>query len=183
MVKNDVVSILRELETAAALLSETELTEAMNLIAGAGQVFVAGAGRSGLMGKSFAMRLAHLGKPTFVIGETTTPPICKGDVLILCSGSGETKSLLSMAQKAKGMDASVVVLTIHQHSSIGQLADAIIQIHAVAKEDEGNRQSIQPMGSLFEQSLIITLDGIILSLMRKMDQDTAMMFERHANLE
>ena len=183
MVKNDVVSILRELETAATLLSETQLTEAMNVIAGAGQVFVAGAGRSGLMGKAFAMRLAHLGKPTFVIGETTTPPIRKGDVLILCSGSGETKSLLSMAQKAKVMEASVLVLTIHQNSSIGQLADVIIQIHAAAKEDEGKRQSIQPMGSLFEQSLIITLDGIILSLMRKMDQDTGTMFERHANLE
>ena len=183
MAKNDVVSILRELEKTVDLLSETQLTEAMLLIAEAGQVFVAGAGRSGLMGKAFAMRLAHLGVPTFVIGETTTPPIRREDVLILCSGSGETKSLLSMAQKAKSLDASVVVLTIHQDSSLGQLADTVIQIHAAAKEDEGVRQSIQPMGSLFEQSLILTLDGIILSLMRRMDQDTGTMFERHANLE
>ncbi|WP_211745743.1 6-phospho-3-hexuloisomerase [Paenibacillus sp. Marseille-Q4541] len=183
MVKSNVVSILRELEQAANLLSEKELTEAMLLLAEASQVFVAGAGRSGLMGRSFAMRLAHLGVPTFVVGETTTPPIRKGDVLVLCTGSGETKSLLSMAQKAKSLGASVVVLTIHKQSSIGQLADVAIQIHAAAKEDEGERKSIQPMGSLFEQSLIITLDGIILSLMKKMNQDTGAMFQRHANLE
>lgn len=183
MVKSNILSILTEIKEAANLLSETELTEAILLLSEADQVFVAGAGRSGLMSKSFAMRLVHLGIPTFVVGETTTQPIRKGDVLLLCTGSGETKSLLAMAQKAKSVGASVLVLTIHRESSIGQLADLVIQIHASAKEDEGMRRSIQPMGSLFEQSLIVTLDGIILALMKKMDQDTSIMFQRHANLE
>ncbi len=35
------------------------------------RIFVMGAGRSGLVGKAFAMRLMHLGFSVYVVGETT----------------------------------------------------------------------------------------------------------------
>ena len=39
------------------------------------------------------------------------------------------------------------------------------------------------MGSLFEQSLFIFLDLVILRLMQRTALDSAGMFKRHANLE
>jgi 6-phospho-3-hexuloisomerase len=42
---------------------------------------------------------------------------------------------------------------------------------------------VQPLGTLFEQALLILNDLIILDLMQRMDVDAAQMAERHANLE
>jgi len=39
------------------------------------------------------------------------------------------------------------------------------------------------MGSLFEQSLLVVFDAVILALMKRLEADPAMMFGRHANLE
>ena len=44
-------------------------------------------------------------------------------------------------------------------------------------------RSVQPMGSLFEQSLLICLDYVILILMDKTQITAEEMFARHANLE
>ncbi len=57
------------------------------------KIFVAGAGRSGFMAKSFPMRMMHMGIDAYVIGETVTPNFEKDDILIIESGSGETKGL------------------------------------------------------------------------------------------
>ena len=54
------------------------------------RIFLAGAGRSGLALKSFAMRLTQLSKQAFVVGETTTPAITASDLLVIASSSGET---------------------------------------------------------------------------------------------
>jgi 6-phospho-3-hexuloisomerase len=43
--------------------------------------------------------------------------------------------------------------------------------------------SLQPMGSLFEQSLMIVLDTIIWMLMEQKGVDSNTMFKKHANLE
>ena len=47
----------------------------------------------------------------------------------------------------------------------------------------GQSMSSQPMGSLFEQSLFLLLDALIVMLMEKRDVNADEMFDRHANLE
>ncbi|MDF2815557.1 MAG: 6-phospho-3-hexuloisomerase, partial [Paenibacillus sp.] len=47
----------------------------------------------------------------------------------------------------------------------------------------GNYSTIQPMGSLFEQTLLLFFDSAILRLMEKKGYDSTTMFGRHANLE
>lgn len=37
------------------------------------KILVVGVGRSGLVGRAFAMRLRHLGVRSYVLGETITP--------------------------------------------------------------------------------------------------------------
>ncbi|RST74235.1 6-phospho-3-hexuloisomerase [Siminovitchia acidinfaciens] len=176
--------IIEELERTAHQLTDEEAEKLVNQIIEAKKVFVAGAGRSGLMAKSFAMRMMHMGIDSFVVGETITPSLEKDDILIVGSGSGETKSLVSMAQKAKDIGASVALITIAPDSTIGRLADITIKIPAQVKsETSGEKVTIQPMGSLFEQSLLLFFDAVILRFMNKKGLDSQTMYGKHANLE
>jgi 6-phospho-3-hexuloisomerase len=90
-----------------------------------------------------------------------------------------------MAQKAKSIGARLALITIDPQSPIGESADIVVAIPAPSpkiKRDTGFI-SIQPMGSLFEQSLLLTLDAVILMLMEKQNKMSNVMFTRHANLE
>ena len=151
----------------------------------AGKVFVAGAGRSGFAAKAFAMRLMHMGFDTYVVGETITPNLEANDLFLVASGSGETGSLVGMSRKAKQIGAKLATVTIRPEGSIGQLADIVIRIPAPTPKASvlDDFKSIQPMGSLFEQSLLLYLDAVILRLMKKQGNDSDTMFTRHANLE
>lgn len=182
-----VLSIVTELERT---LNQISVDDAEGLVArllAARHIVVAGAGRTGLAMKGFAMRLMHLGFAAYVVGETVTPKFSADDLLLIGSGSGETGSLLGMAQKAGEVGGGVALVTIFPESSIGRLADLCVRIPAptpktVAFPTPG-ATSIQPMGSLFEQSLFIFLDIVVLKLMEKTGSDSSRMFERHANLE
>ncbi|WAH36276.1 6-phospho-3-hexuloisomerase [Alicyclobacillus dauci] len=177
-------AVVLELTRTMQTISDEELTDLTAKIISAQKVFVAGAGRSGLMAKAFAMRLMHLGIHAYVVGESVTPQFSEGDLLIVGSGSGETKSLVAMAEKAKSLRGSVALVTTASTSSIGRLSDVVIHIHAQAKQETGDGSTtIQPMGSLFEQSLLILYDSLVLGLMEQRNETTQTMFARHANLE
>jgi 6-phospho-3-hexuloisomerase len=177
--------ILEELKSTLSQVSETDTKSLVRTILSSKRIFIAGAGRSGFMVKSFAMRLMHLGFDSYVVGETVTPNIQSGDCLLIGSGSGETGSLAFMAQKAKKIGAAVCLVTIFPESSIGRLSDVCVKIPAPTPKVEAQTQyrSIQPMGSLFEQSLLLFLDTVIVMLMEKRNMNSDEMFTRHANLE
>ncbi|KQU27203.1 6-phospho-3-hexuloisomerase [Peribacillus butanolivorans] len=179
-----VAEILKELNHSADLIADEEAEKLVNGILESKKVFVAGAGRSGFMAKSFAMRMMHMGIDSYVIGETVTPNFEKEDILIIGSGSGETKSLVSMAEKAKSIGGKIATVTIFPDSTIGQLADITIKLPGSPKDQsEGDYKTIQPMGSLFEQTLLLFYDAVILRFMEKKGLDTNKMYGRHANLE
>ncbi|WP_373233238.1 6-phospho-3-hexuloisomerase [Cohnella sp.] len=176
--------IIKELHRSVEQIADAEAETLADIILQSNKVFVAGAGRSGLMGRAFAMRLMHTGIHAYVVGETVTPGIDKGDVLIVGTGSGETRSLIPMAQKAKSLEASVVAVTIAPESTIGCLADALVKLPGSPKDQaSGCHTTIQPMASLFEQTLLVFYDAVILRLMDKRGQDSGRMYGRHANLE
>ncbi len=177
--------ILDELGETVGHVCDSSAEKLVDAIMDAQMVFVAGAGRSGLAMKSFAMRLMHIGFETYVVGETVTPSITNKDVLLIGSGSGSTSSLVTSASKAEAIGATICLLTIDENSPIGKLADVVLTIPAPTPKidrDLGFR-SVQPMGALFEQSLLLTLDAIILLLMEKTGKTPESMFNRHANLE
>ena len=53
--------IIKELNRSVDLIANEEAEKLVNGILESKKVFVAGAGRSGLIGKSFAMRMMHMG--------------------------------------------------------------------------------------------------------------------------
>lgn len=180
-----IVAVTEELTKTLKGVPDEEANSLVGAISRAQKIFVAGAGRSGFMMKAFCMRLMHLGFEAFVVGETVTPTITDKDLLIIGSGSGGTASLVTMAEKAHSIKAMVALVTVTADSKIGQIADPVIRIPAISpKVDTGTGVlSVQPMGSLFEQSLLLFLDTVILMLMATENCDSGAMFARHANLE
>lgn len=178
VVINELSHTLRSIDSEAA-------EKFVDLVLDAEEVFCAGAGRSGFQIKGFAMRLMHMGINSYVVGETCTPNIKDNGLLVICSGSGETKSLVNHATKAKEMGAKIALITINPESSIAKMADVVIEISAPSPKSakEGEIKSIQPMGSLFEQSEGIFMDISIMMLMERQGLDSDTMFGRHANME
>ena len=177
--------VIGELERTLAAIGPEDAERLVDLILGARRVFVAGAGRSGLAMKAFAMRLMHLGLDTYVVGETVTPGMGADDLLLIGSGSGETGSLVAMAEKVRQLQGRLALVTIVADSRIGRLAEVVVAIPAPSPKARAahGATSVQPMGSLFEQSLLIFLDVLVLQLMERKAVDSAAMFGRHANLE
>lgn len=177
--------IIKELSKYADYVSKNEVNHTVSLLMSAQIVFVAGVGRSGFVGRGFANRLKHLGKEVYFVGDTTAAPIKEGDVLVICSGSGATDSLVAIAKKAKYIGAKVVTLTVFPKQTIGRLCDAVIQVPGASPKAAGGEavRSKQPMGSLFEQMCWLVLDSIILVLMEELSQTSEDMYFRHGNLE
>ncbi|GBG95441.1 6-phospho-3-hexuloisomerase [Ligilactobacillus salitolerans] len=179
--------IVQELSLYSEQVDALQIQNVAHLCQKAQRIFVAGAGRSGFAARGFANRLMQLGKETYFVGETTTPAIQQGDLLLIGSGSGKTNSLLVDAKKAKEKGAALATLTIYPHAAIGKLADALIVIPGGTPKNESSDQdtatSIQPMGTLFEQLSWLTYDALVLELMKLLGETSATMFSRHANLE
>jgi 6-phospho-3-hexuloisomerase len=178
--------ILAEVAACVRQVSIEDLARAVELMDFFPRIFVAGAGRSGLCMRALGMRLMHLGKTVYVVGETTTPSIAANNLLILGSGSGWTASLLAIAGQAQRQGAKVLLFTTDAASPLANLADFRVIIPApslkTAKGINGPL-SVQPLGTLFEQSMLVLCDSLILGLMQRTDVNAAQMFERHANLE
>lgn len=149
------------------------------------RIFISGTGRSGLAGKMFAMRLMHSGYHVYAVGETITPSIAEEDLLIIISGSGTTESLEQYAKQAKQTGARLALVTTNKHSSIGELSDCAVRIPAATKKRlETEPETIQPLGSQFDQSAHLLLDVVIVYLLeqREKKHDTSLN-RTHANLE
>ena len=152
-----------------------------------------GQGRSGLVARAFAMRLMHLGMGVYVVGETITPSINEDDCLLAISGSGETSYILSTAKIAKKRGAKIVSVTSYDDSSLGKMSDLIISIKGRTKIDSeknyikrqinGRHQSLSPLGTLFEVTTLIFLDGVIAQLMDRMGKTENDLKQRHTVLE
>lgn len=181
---NKRVAITKELETVLSKVNDSEIEQFIDAIIAAPQIFIAAAGRSGFMANGFAMRLMHMGFKAYKVGETTTPSAKASDLLIVCSGSGETESLKAITAKAVRLGMDIATITINTAGTIAKTSKAVIQIPAPTEKMENNSfTSIQPMGNLFEQGMLILLDSIVMDIMDKKALTSGDMFKNHANLE
>ena len=172
-----------ELATAAEGLQEDQLSGLVNEIQQARRVFVTGGGRSGLALRMHAMRLMHLGLTVHVVGETTTPAIGSGDLLIVASGSGTTAGAVAAAEAAVSADARVAAVTTDGESKLAGIAHRVVIIPAAQKTDHRGTASRQYSGSLFEQALLLVLDAVFHTLWKTDGTSAADLWPRHANLE
>jgi 6-phospho-3-hexuloisomerase len=186
-----------ELRPLLAAVEASGVEHLAQALGEAPRVYCAGAGRSGLAIRAFAMRLMHLGMDAHVVGDATTPALRPKDLVVIGSASGVTGSLVSIAEKARLLGGVIALVTVNADSPIGRIADVLLRIPASTPKPrelssggadgaEGTPAAVftrQPMASLFEQALWILLDAVILLLMRRKKITSDAMFARHANLE
>ena len=116
--------------------------ETISLISRSNKIFVYGVGRSGIVGKAFAIRLVQLGLKVFFIGETITPIVGENDLVIIVSNTGATMSALQTANIARRVGAKVIAITGKNTSKLAHAAN--LTIHLKPKRDD-KRESLAPL--------------------------------------
>ena len=187
-------TVLDEIGRTLALVDEGDARRLAEAILHAERVYLAGAGRSGLVASCFAMRLVHLGLTAHVVGEATAPGLGEGDLLVAASGSGRTKTVLAWADAAKNRGARVAAVTADAGSPLAERADIAIAIpappHAKRSPDHPaspGGEPLQPGGTLFEQALLVFFDCMVLDLARRRgwspEELSSRLGKKHSNLE
>ena len=176
--------VLAELRATLGNISADEVERLIEMVEAAENVFFVGVGRVLLSLQAMAKRLAHMGIKTYIVGQITEPAITERDLLIVGSGSGESMFPLGIARKAKSFHASVVHIGANPESSMKAYSDLFVRIGVKTKLNLPSEiPSIQPMTSLFEQSLLLLGDIVALELIGKRKINMHELWQFHANLE
>ena len=142
------------------------------------RIFLAGAGRSGLVARFFAMRLMHLGKEVNIVGDTTATAIASGDLLVVISRSGSSAALAEICRKASTIPGTVLVaVTSEPNSKVGRCC------HMASIVDAPPASMVMPLGTGFELTALIHLEAVIAALAARNGVTQEVMQDRHANLE
>ncbi len=152
----------------------------INEIIDANRIFLVGAGRSGLEARAFAMRLMHLGFDTHAIGDATAPLPTTGDLVIIISGSGNTRSIIDLGTSIKIKGPKMAIITTNKESSLGKISDIVVIIPVIIEDiDKNLREYFLPLGTLFEAITHIFLDAIISELKYRNGITEVNMKDRH----
>ncbi|MFX1284211.1 MAG: 6-phospho-3-hexuloisomerase [Promethearchaeota archaeon] len=168
-------------EYLASSTVEKELKKSIEILLGAEKIFIFGAGRSGMVGRMFAQRLMHLGFPSYYLSETITPRFTSKDCLVVISGSGETISPISISKGAKEIGGNIIALTANPLSTIGKIADQIINVKGQTKDVK--QEALAPFTSLFDITALVVLDAMTRVIMNKIGKTEADIHKTHATLE
>ncbi len=159
------------------------------------KIFIVGMGRSGFVGRAFALRLMNLGFNVYFLGETITPAAGEGDLVIAISGTGTTKIVLTASAAAKEIGATVIAVTSFPESPLGKGADHVVVLVGrtkmgwpkekdyLARQLIGEWEPLTPLGSIFENNCMVFLDGLIVELMHKLGRTEENLKRRHATIE
>ncbi|MET1101120.1 MAG: 6-phospho-3-hexuloisomerase [Pyrodictiaceae archaeon] len=172
---------------------EKMINELVRVYERGSKVLIMGAGRSGLVGRAFGMRLMHLGYNVYILGETIVPSVGRGDAVIAISGSGRTQLIVTAAETAKRVGATVIVITSYPDSPLGRIADIVVEVPGrtklasetdyFARQILGIHEPLAPLGTLFEDTTLVFLDGVIVELMHRLGKSEEDLRVRHANIE
>ena len=187
--------ITKGVENTLSKISHRQVENMINMLLWAKykHILIIGVGRSGLIGKAFAMRLMHLDFDVYVMGETITPAIGHGDLIIAISGSGTTKLAVTAAEIGKEVGARIIAVTSHPNSDLGKIADHVVQIRGrtkIAKEKDyflrqltGVHEPLAPLGTIFELSAMIFFDSLVAELIKRLGKSEGELRRRHATIE
>lgn len=163
--KEIIERFLLDLRVVAEEIDHEALEALVRDMGQAPRLFVAGVGRSGAVMRAFATRLVQLGRTVHVVGDAAAPAVAGDDLVVIGSGSGATRTMIAVAEEARRRDATVSVITANALSPLGRTADLRIVIppHMPVSAIPGE-PLLEPMQTVFEQALLLTLDALSLAL-------------------
>jgi 6-phospho-3-hexuloisomerase len=203
---NEATRILEFMQQMAEIITKSvsalnhhEMDVFFHEMLSARRVYVAGAGRSGLIAKAFGLRLMHLGLNTYVVGETITPAFMSGDTLVMFSGSGETHSMVSICETARELGGKVCLVTASPDSRMSRMADCVVNLGDLTGYYRKDKNSFEirqltgtyrsvtaafaPLGTLFETLALVFSDAVISAMMEAKKAQIRDMQERITNVE
>jgi 6-phospho-3-hexuloisomerase len=160
-----------------ASINPTLILRTLELLTRAPSIFVYGAGRSGIIGRAFAMRLVQAGLRAYVIGESVTPIVQRGDAVVILSRSGESYSSMQTANIVRREGAELVVITTRPTSKLAHAASILISIDL---PEDAERSRLAPLGTLFESASLRLTDALIAALLVARGENEESMRARHA---
>ena len=177
-------SVLQELRDIFTSLSSTASESLVEAIVPARRIALYGVGREGLVIRSLAMRLYHLGLDAHVVGAMDAPPLGQGDLLIVSAGPGRFATVLALMEVAHAAGARTLVVTANDEGEAPRSADTVVVIPAqTMASDRRGGTSVLPMGSMYELALWLFFDLTIQELQARLGIDYQQMRSRHTNLE
>lgn len=197
-IKNSALGLIVLINQTLAEVSEEQTNKCLEMIIAHKdhKILVMGAGRSGLVARAFALRLMHLGYQVYILGETLMPSVEEGDLVIAISGSGSTKIVLAAVEAAKYVGANIITITSYPDSTLGKLADFVLQVKGrimpdsevdrrdyFARQILGLHEPLAPLGTLFEETCMVLLDAMITVMMTRLGMSEEELSKRHANIE
>jgi 6-phospho-3-hexuloisomerase len=188
-------AIVEEHAAVFEQLDMGQLKAFLDAIIEAKHIFVHGTGREGISLRGFAMRLAHLGKPTYWLMDDTTIGMHEGDLFIITDGRGDVGIHRRIVEQASKTGAKIAMLTCLPEGNLAKnYADLILFVHATvymaetADDPNAPKQhdvvpTIQPMGNQYEQHLYLLTDIIAILLKDEMHMSYEDMEANHRNIE
>lgn len=114
-----------------------QIEEIATAIAESKRVFTAGWGRAGNIVRILGMDMSQIGMLVYCVGDNGTPSIHPGDILLINSGSGNTKTIAVIAEQAKEQGAKVALISgaAPEDSIIGKIADINVTVPRLKKNN------------------------------------------------
>ncbi len=175
--KNGLSYIVRKIQETLENVDSEALEDIVNSIISARSIFLYGVGRSGLVGRAFAVRLVQLGLNVHFVGEMTTPIVREMDLVMIVSNTGETMSCIQTANIVRRVGARVVAITSNSNSKLAHASNLVLEL-PILEDDERTR--LAPLGTLFEESALLFFDSLVPVLMERLGQSEGSLRRRHA---
>jgi len=173
-------AVVADVAKCVESVDERAVRALVDALAAGRKVFLVGTGRSGAVLQAMAIRLGHVGVEARVVGSPGCPPVGRGDLVLVGSGSGRTPATLERARAARGAGALVAAVTADPSSPIAEMSAIVVHIPADAAPREGTPHTLR---SLFEECLMIVCDCVCRMVQEKLGVSTQDMQSRHSSVE
>jgi 6-phospho-3-hexuloisomerase len=162
-----------------ASIDQGQLDALTDALVKAKRIFVAGWGRAGNCVKILSMDCSQIGLTTYVVGDNSTPSIQQGDILVIGSGSGETKTMAVLARQCKKHGATLGLISGNAESTIGKLAD----VNVVIPTKKWNPEAPAASGGSFYHVMVMTVDILRVYMAEALGVTNQDIHNNHNNLE
>lgn len=175
----------QEVSAIFQTIDQTQIDALVDAIMQTDRVFISGWGRAGNVARILGMNCSQLGKLVFCVGDNGTPAIQPGNLLIIVSGSGNTKTISIICQQAREHGANIALISGNADSVMGKMADinVVIPRRLPGEVDLADGVVFEKRPYAFYEAAFMLNDYISTCIRRKTGQTLEDVKRFHNNLE
>lgn len=160
-------SKLLSMRETSAVNGEKTIDQALDALAKARRIQLAGVGASSLVARDFSYKLLKLGRSVLLDNDShiqisNASTLTKADVLVVLSYSGSSIEILRIAELAKARGATIIAITGLQPNPLLDIAD--ISLYTVADEERVRSSAITS-----RDAQLMLIDMLFILLLRRQE--------------